>query len=69
MRCARWMDHYGYGADYDELLRCWVDGITEAEQNFCQELDPITGEMSNSSEWYYSAMLLYAYACRRLKLV
>ena len=69
LRCARWMDHYGYSADYDHILKKWVDGITRAGMNFAQELDPITGEMSKSSEWYSSALLLYVYACRRLNLV
>ena len=69
LRCARWMDFYGYSADYDHLLTKWVEGITRADMNFAQELDPVTGEMSKSSEWYSSALLLYVYACRRLKLV
>lgn len=69
LRCARWMDHYGYSADYDHMLAKWVDGITRADMNFAQELDPITGEMSKSSEWYSSALLLYVYACRRLGYV
>ncbi len=66
LRCARWMDHYGYGADYDHILEKWVEAITRSDMNFSQELDPITGEMSKSSEWYSSALLLYVYACRRL---
>lgn len=69
LRCARWMDHYGYSADYDHILAKWVDGITRADMNFAQELDPMTGEMSQSSEWYSSALLLYVYACRRLGYV
>lgn len=69
LRCARWMDFYGYGADYDELLSRWVEAITRSEMNFSQELDPVTGEMSKSSEWYSSALLLYVYACRRLGYV
>ena len=66
LRCARWMDHYGYGADYDHILEKWVEAITRSDMNFSQELDPVTGEMSKSSEWYSSALLLYVYACRRL---
>jgi hypothetical protein len=69
LRGARWMDFYGYGADYDELLSRWVEAITRGEMNFSQELDPMTGEMSKSSEWYSSALLLYVYACRRLGYV
>jgi len=69
LRCARWMDHYGYGADHDHVLRQWVDAVTRSDMNFSQELDPITGEMSKSSEWYSSCMLLYIYGCRRLGYV
>ena len=69
LRCARWMDHYGYSSDYDHLLSKWVEAITRSDMNFSQELDPITGEMSKSSEWYSSAMLLYVYACKRLGYV
>ncbi len=69
LRGARWMDFYGYGADYDELLSRWVEAMTRSKMNFSQELDPVTGEMSASSEWYSSALLLYVYACRRLGYV
>lgn len=69
LRCARWMDFYGYGADYDALLARWVEAMTTSEMNFAQELDPFTGELSKSSEWYSSALLLYVYACRRLGYV
>ena len=69
LRCARWMDYYGYSADYDHLLAKWVEAVTRSDMNFSQELDPITGEMSKSSEWYSSVMLLYVYACRRLGYV
>ena len=32
-----------------------------------QELDPITGIPTKSSEWYSSTMLMYLYATQRLK--
>lgn len=66
LRCARWMDFYGYSADYDHLLARWVEAIARSDINFSQELDPMTGEMSKSSEWYSSALILYVYACKRL---
>lgn len=69
LRGARWMDHYGRGKDYDILLSRWVEGIARSDRDFCQELDPVTGEMSESSEWYSSALLLFVYACRRLGIV
>ena len=32
-----------------------------------QELDPITGKPTKSSQWYSSCMLMYLYAAQRLK--
>lgn len=69
LRCQRWMDFYGYSADYDQLLAKWVEAVTRSDMNFAQELDPRTGELSKSSEWYSSALLLYVYAARRLNYV
>ena len=70
LRAQRWMDYYQKGADYDELLKGWVDAYaTQTDKMFTQELDPITGEPTDCSRWYSSAMLLYIYAVRRLKLI
>lgn len=67
LRCQRWMDFYGRGADYEHLLRQWVSAYArDDEMHFAQELHPETGALSRSSEWYSSAMLLYMYAVRRL---
>ena len=67
LRCMRWMDFYGRGSDYDQLLRQWIGAIAaEDDIQFAQELHPVTGKPSNSSEWYSSAMLLYMYALERL---
>ena len=60
------MDFYGYGEDYDTMLIRWIEGIARSDRNFCQKLDPRSGEMSESSEWYSSSLLLFIYACRRL---
>ena len=70
LRCMRWMDAYGRSADYDELLYRWACALAaDDEMQFAQELHPVTGRLSKSSEWYSSAMLLYLYAVRRLGLV
>ena len=70
LRGVRWMDAYGRGADYDHLLRQWVSAYaSDDEMLFAQELHPVTGALSKSSEWYSSAMLLYMYAVRRLGLL
>ena len=67
LRCTRWMDKYGFAADFDTLCEKWL-----AEWMRCydkvklgQELDPFTGEPSSASEWYSSCMLFYLYAAKR----
>lgn len=71
LRCSRWMDHYGYGENYDYILGKWLDAWTFNYETikFAQEIDPINGEPTKSSEWYSSCMLSYIYAARRLGLV
>ncbi len=68
LRCARWMDHYGFKEDFDTLCRKTLDAWTEHSDKvkFGQELDPITGIPPKTSEWYSSCMLFYVYAARRL---
>ena len=70
LRCQRWMDHYGKGTEYDAMLENWAHAYAaqQGEAQFCQELDPVTGEMVDCSRWYSSAMLTYLYALRRLKI-
>ena len=63
------MDHYGKGKDFDEILEKWVAKWTFGNEiMFGQELHPLTGKPSDSSEWYSSCMLVYIYAVRRLNL-
>ena len=71
LRCTRWMDHYGWSADFDHLCEKWVDAWTRCYDTFKfgQELDPFTGNPSECSEWYSSCMLFYVFAVRRLHLV
>ena len=71
LRCSRWMDHYGFGEDYDHILRQWILAWTEHFDTipFAQEIDPITGVPTKSSSWYSSCMLNYIYGARRLGLV
>ncbi len=68
LRCIRWMDTYGMSEDFDTLCEKWLSAWTRCYDTFKfgQELDPITGEPSASSEWYSSCMLFYIYAARRL---
>ena len=71
LRCTRWMDYYGWSGDLDYILRKWVETWTEHFGEIClaQEIDPITGVPTKSSEWYSSCMLAYVYAVRRLNLI
>ena len=71
LRCTLWMDKYGWGKDFDVLCEKWLTAWTDCYENmkFGQELDPLTGEPSNTSEWYSSCMLFYVYSARRLHLV
>lgn len=71
LRCYLWMDKYNLKDVYDNILKKWVEGLNK---NFninpmAQELDPNSGISTKSSPWYSSSMLLYIYACKRLKLV
>ena len=71
LRCSRWMDHYGYRADYEYILGKWLEAWTSHYETikFAQEIDPISGEPTKSSEWYSSCMLSYIYAAKRLGFV
>lgn len=71
LRCSRWMDYYGWSEEYEYILSKWLETWTEHfdEIKLAQEIDPITGIPTKSSEWYSSCMLNYVYAARRLKLV
>ena len=68
LRCIRWMDDYGFTEDFDTLCAKWLKAWTACygKFHFGQELDPITGEPSPTSEWYSSCMLFYLYAAKRL---
>lgn len=71
LRCTRWMDYYGYGKDLDYICKKWVEAWTKhyEETKLAQEIDPITGIPTKSSEWYSSCMLNYVYSVRRLGLI
>lgn len=68
LRCTRWMDYYGWGEDLNYICKKWLETWTEHydEIKFGQEIDPITGVPTKSSEWYSSCMLNYIYSVRRL---
>lgn len=69
LRATMWMEKYGFGDEFDDLCRKWVQAWTEHfdTMKMGQELDPITGIPTRSSEWYSSTMLFYLYAAKKLK--
>lgn len=71
LRATLWMEKYGLSEDFDRLCSTWVEAWTKHFDyiKLGQELDPVTGVPSRSSEWYSSCMLFYLYASKRLGLV
>ena len=67
MRCIRWMDDYHMSDDFDHICKKFLEGWTACFDYFKlgQELDPITGKPTKTSEWYSSCMLMYLYAATR----
>ena len=68
LRTTLWMERYGLGDELDRICESWLRAWCEHydELKLGQELDPITGVPSPSSEWYSSTMLFYLYAAKRL---
>ena len=71
LRCSRWMDYYGYAEDYDYILEKWIEAWTVHYDKIklAQEIDPMTGVPTVSSEYYSSTLLGYVYGTRRLGLL
>lgn len=67
LRGMLWMDHYNRGADYDYILSKWLSAFArQPERCFSQEMDPVTGRLTECSPYYSTAMLLFMYAAKRL---
>lgn len=70
LRAMRWMDFYGKGADLETLMKAWVKAFVRSNNiKFSQELHPITGQLSQSSQWYSSSMLFFLHSVKRLNLL
>lgn len=70
LRALRWMDHYGKGEDLEALMKRWIGALVRSDEiRFSQELHPITGKPSQSSQWYSSCMLFFISSVRRLGLL
>ena len=68
LRTTMWMERYGFTEDYDYMRRTWIDVWTKHwdKLKLGQELDPITGEPTDCSEWYSANMLFYLYSAKTL---
>ncbi|MBR5445082.1 MAG: hypothetical protein IKV57_03105 [Clostridia bacterium] len=71
LRCSRWMDAYGWHDDYAYVCEKWLETWTKHYDTvkLAQEIDPITGEPTQCSQWYSSCMMGYIYAAKRLGLI
>ncbi|MBR2973744.1 MAG: hypothetical protein IKC41_05990 [Clostridia bacterium] len=71
LRAIRWMDYYGWNKDLDYICEKWIETWTNHYETIkmAQEIDPITGVPTISSEWYSSCMIMYIYSVRRLGLI
>lgn len=57
LRAPRWMEHYGKPADLAWMMSRWMDAITR-RMEFCQQIDPLTGDFTQGSPGGYSPAAL-----------
>ena len=69
LRATLWMEKYGFEAEFDNLCKKWAEVWTDHFDSIkmAQEIDPLTGIPTRSSEWYSSTMLFYLYSVKRLE--
>jgi hypothetical protein len=66
LRTPRWMAHYGKQGALDELMRQWCKAIMR-QNEFCQQVDPLTGDFTHPDRGGYSpAALVFLDFARRL---
>lgn len=66
LRTPRWMAHYGKQGALDELMRQWCKAIMR-QNEFCQQVDPLTGDFTHPDPGGYSpAALVFLDFARRL---
>ena len=65
MRAGRWMEHYGRAAEYAHLMEQWCVAL-QRDGAFRQQLDPLTGIMTETGSPNYSpaALVLYDFTWR-----
>jgi hypothetical protein len=69
LRTPRWFYHYGREDDHKHLMKQWVEALLRSPC-FMQQMDPWTGEFTESNETEYSpAMLVFIDFVDRLGLL
>lgn len=65
LRAGRWFDHYNRSAEFAHMMQQWCSAILR-DSSFRQQLDPLTGEFTQSGSVSYSpaALVLYDYTWR-----
>ena len=65
LRAGRWFDHYNRPAEFSHMMEQWCDAMLR-DPSFRQQLDPVTGEFTQSGSASYSpaALVLYDYTWR-----
>ncbi|HEV2576985.1 MAG TPA: alpha-L-rhamnosidase [Acidobacteriaceae bacterium] len=65
LRAGRWFDHYNRSAEFAHMMQRWCDAILR-DPSFRQQIDPLTGEFTQSGSASYSpaALVLCDYTWR-----
>ena len=65
LRAGRWFDHYHRSAEFAHMMQQWCNAILR-DPSFRQQLDPVTGDFTQSGSASYSpcALVLYDYTWR-----
>ena len=63
LRTTLWMEKYGFTKEFQRICAGFFDAWSNCYETLPlgQELDPLTGEPSQSSPWYSTCMLMYLY--------
>jgi hypothetical protein len=60
LRAGRWMDHYGRSAEFAHLMEQWCAAL-QRDTSFRQQLNPVTGELTQGDLPNYSPACLVFY--------
>jgi hypothetical protein len=65
LRAGRWFDHYQRSAEFAHMMQQWCNSILR-DPSFRQQLDPVTGDFTQSGSTSYSpsALVLYDFTWR-----